>query len=552
MQYTAPPKRKRARGIGERHTVSPVRAVRERENEKMGLETVNTTAPRRPFRRWVADVRRGTATTPGHLRMLSVVIAVVAIALMLVGSGALFTALTTVNTIQQRTVPDVVGMQHVHAWLADADRNAASAFLAGDAENTVSQLQFDTESAATNLDLLGRINPDDPQFRYAADIAAASRELQRATDQAGVSAEATLRLQAIAQSIGYYTSLVSTAGALEGTDVAGGTVYLQAATNLMHGKGGILDQVDTLRTLYTGDLNGANLELQVTAGMLFVYVGAALLLLLLLLKTQHFVTKRFRRRRNGRLLAATLLLFVVSGGGLLGSWTAAQSIRSGENESYIRLVNLWTARSLLYDANTNESLSLIAVGKGAQFDQDFHRETVQLVDRPLTNRMVQDARSGQVDFNGLIADELRSAATGDERDAALQALGAYQRFLEADASVRAQADAALRAQAAAAARAQAQRNAKPASTPAPASPPPAPPATATTTRPSVSDQTLIAAVDELDWYLGASMQVLERQFDSTMTYAQVTLAVTAGLEGLAIIIVALTFWGVQPRIDEYR
>jgi hypothetical protein len=486
--------------------------------------------------------------------MLSVVIAVVAIALMLIGSGALFTALTTVNTIQQRTVPDVVGMQHVHAWLADADRNAASAFLAGDADNTVSQLQFDTESAATNLDLLGRINPDDPQFRYAADIAAASRELQRATDQEGLGADATTRLQAIAQSIGYYTSLVTTAGGLEGTDVAGGTVYLQAATNLMHGQGGILDQVDTLRDLYTGDLKGANLELQVTAGMLFVYVGAALLLLLLLLKTQHFVTARFRRRRNGRLLAATVLLFVVSGGGLLGTWTAAQSIRSGENESYTRLVNLWTARSLLYDANTYESLSLIAVGKGTQFDQEFHSETVQLVDRPLTDRMVQDARNGQVEFNGLIADELRSAASGDERDAALQALGAYQRFLEADATVRAQADASLRAQAAAAARAQAQRNVKPGS-PAPANPPaatPAPPTTSTGARPSVSDQTLIAAVDELDWYLGASMQVLERQFDATMSYAQVTLALTAGLEGLAIIIVALTFWGVQPRIDEYR
>jgi hypothetical protein len=493
--------------------------------------------------------------------MLSVVIAIVAIALMLIGSGALVTALTTVSSIQQVTVPDVVGMQHVHAWLADADRNAASAYLAGDADNTVSQLQFDTESAATNLDLLGRINPDDPQFRYAADIAAASRELQRATDQPGVSADATQRLQAIASSIGYYTSLVTTAGGLEGTDVAGGTVYLQAATNLMHGQGGILDQVDSLRSLYKADLRGANVVLEVAGGMLALYAGVALLLLWLLVKTQRFVTTRFRRRRNSRLLAATMLLLVVSGGGALGTYASAQSIRSGEDQSYIRLLNLWTARSLLYDANTNESLSLISVGKGQQFDQAFRNETVQLVDRPLTNRMVLDARSGQVDFNGLIADELRSAQNGDERDAALQALGAYQRFMQADASVRAEADAALRAQAAAAARAQAQRSGKPPSgtpasgTPAtsgtpPAAAVPAPPPTSA--RPSVSDRTLIAAVDELDWYLGASMQVLERQFDSTMSDAELTLAVTAGLEVLALAIVALTFWGVQPRIDEYH
>jgi hypothetical protein len=484
--------------------------------------------------------------------MLSVVIAAASIALMLIGSGALFTALTTVNGIRQRTVPDVVGMQHVHAWLADADRNAASAYLAGDAENTVSQLQFDTESAATNLDLLGRINPDDPQFRYAADIAAASRELQRATDQAGVSPEATQRLQAIAQSIGYYTSLVRTAGSLEGTDPAGGTVYLQAATNLMHGKGGILFQVDALRDLYVGDLDGANVVLKVMAGMLLLYAGVALLVLWLLIKTQRFVTARFRRRRNSRLMAATLLLALVSLSGTAGTYMAAQSIQSAEHQSYIRLLNLWNARSLIYDANTNESLSLISVGKGTQFDQAFQTETVQLVDRPLTNRMVQDARNGQVRFNGLIADELRSAENGDERAAALQALGAYQRFMQTDASVRADADTALRAQAAARAQAQAQRNPKP-GTPSSGPPAPATPAPAgTATRPAVSDQSLMAAVDELDWYLGASMQVLERQFDSTMSSAELTLGLTAGLEVLAVAIVALTFWGLQPRIDEYR
>jgi len=234
----------------------------------------------------------------------------------------------------------------------------------------------------------------------------------------------------------------------------------------------------------------------------------------------------------------------------VGTYAAAQSIRAGEDQSYSRLFNLWNARSVLYDANTNESLSLIAVGKGSQFDQAFQSETAQLVDRPLTSRMVQDARNGQVDFNGLLADELRAADTGSERDAALQALGAYQRFMETDASVRSQADAAIRAEAAR--QQQAQRNAKPAtgqkSTPA-ATPSPPP---AANTRPTVSDQSLIAAVDELDWYIGASMQVLQQDFDSTMTAAEYTLGITAALEVLAIAIVALTFWGLQPRIDEYR
>jgi hypothetical protein len=519
----------------------------------MGLETLKPMAAKRPMRQRVEDARRRAATTPGRLRMLSVAIAAVAIALMLIGTGALVTALVTTTTMQQRTVPDVVGMQHVHAWLSDADRHAASAYLAGDSDASVSQLQFDTESAATNLDLLGRINPDDPQFRYAADIAAASRELQRATDQSGISPETEQRLAAIAQSLGYYTSLVRTAGALEATDTAAGTVYLQAATNLMHGEGGILAQVDALRDTYNTDLSSANLVLLIMAGMLVLYIGVALALLGLLVHTQRYVRARFRRRRNGRLLAATLLVLVVAAGAAVGTVQAAQGIRASEDQSYARLLTLWNVREVLYDANGNQSMSLIALGKGSQFDQAFQAETAQLVDQPLTDQLVDEARNGQVHFHGMLADEMRSASTPPEREAAYHALIAYQKYMQADASVRQQADAAVRAQAAAAARAQAARNnpgaakpPSPAPTPAPATAPPAP------ARPSVTDQTLVAAVDELDYYLGASMQILQRQFDESMSAARVTLALTASLEVLAVAVVALVFWGLQPRIDEYR
>jgi len=67
------------------------------------------------------------------------------------------------------------------------------------------------------------------------------------------------------------------------------------------------------------------------------------------------------------------------------------------------------------------------------------------------------------------------------------------------------------------------------------------------------DGAALSHAPEIDWsHLGASMQVLERQFDSTMSSAELTLGLTAGLEVLAVAIVALTFWGLQPRIDEYR
>src|SRR5436305_9744611 len=91
-----------------------------------------------PMGRWMSDAQRRAATTPGHLRMLSVTIAGVAIALMAIGAGALAVALGTVDGIQQRTIPAAVSMQHVHAWLSDADRSAASAYLASDFDPGVS------------------------------------------------------------------------------------------------------------------------------------------------------------------------------------------------------------------------------------------------------------------------------------------------------------------------------------------------------------------------------------------------------------------------------
>lgn len=492
------------------------------------------------MRQRVKDARKWASTTPGHLRVLSVEIAVVAMVLLAVGTGTLATAMVTVNNIEQRTVPAIVSMQHVHAWLSDADRNVASGYLAGGFDASVTQLQFDAESSATNLDELGRINPDDPQQRYEADIAATSRELQKTTEQTGDTDGAGRRLQAIAVAVANYIRLVNTATSAERSqDMAAGTVYLQAASNLMHGPGGILAQVDDMRDAFITDLDGANVTLKVTLVLVVVYAIVTGLLLVLLIRTQHFVRVRFRRRRNSRLLAATLLLLIVSAGAGLGAAQTAGAIKTGEERSYPQLLRLWTARVLVYDASGNASLSVIMRGRSGQFDQAFDGDTVRLVDRPLNEGLIEAAGRGDVRFNGLLADELRAADTAEEREAAKQTLRAYQQFLDSVTAVQGQADAAARANADALARYQAALRTNP-KTP-PAQPTPV----------KVSDQPLVTAVAELDWYLGASMQIHQRQFDATLSTAQLILGLTAGLEVLAIAIALLAFWGLQPRIDEY-
>ncbi|MBO0686354.1 MAG: hypothetical protein J2P45_24675, partial [Candidatus Dormibacteraeota bacterium] len=374
---------------------------------------------RRPVRRRLEDSRRRAATTPGRLRLLAVSIAVTAITLMLIGSGALVAALITVNDMQGQTMPAIVGMERVHALLSDADRSAAQAYLLGANNTTNSQLVFDAESAATNLDVLGRLNPDAVQLRYQADIAAASHELQRSTTLGVGGDQVNQRLVSIASSVANYTTLIQTA-MQSLPDFVGGTIYLEAASNLMHGPGGILAQITSAEGLYTAGMDRDNLALRVTVGVLGLYAVVAIVLLVLLLRTQRFVSTRFRRRRNPRLLLATMLLLVVAAGSGVGALQAAASVRFAEESSNARLLALWTARSLAYDADGQASMLLVS--RNNAHNQQFEADSNRLVDRQLTDQLVQHAADGQVQFNGLLADQVRSAGSPGQREAAMNAL----------------------------------------------------------------------------------------------------------------------------------
>lgn len=444
--------------------------------------------------------RRPAATTPRRLRRLSMLIAGLAVALTLVGAGALTAAAVTALGIQQRTVPAIVGMQRIHAWLADADRSAANAYLAGGSEVTL------------------------PELQYQADIAAASSELQNASEHDPGGADTSQRLQQIATLIDQYQGLIQTANVEDRLNVPVGTVYLQAGTSLMHRPAsGILALVDALRGVYANDLDRADLTLRVAQWMLPVYGALALLLGGLLLATQMFVRQRFHRRRSPQLLAATLLLVLAAAASGAGAAQARQSVTTAENESYSRLLNLWNARALLYDANGNESLSLIAQDQLGRDNADkaFQGETRQLVDRPLTDGLMQAAARGDVRFGGMLAVELRAAAPGQERAAALKILQLYRTFMDVDAAVRAKADQGDAQGAVALAL-------------------------------GTDEGQLTFAFADVDWYLGVAIQHLQGQFDDRMTYAEQVLGATAATELLALAIAGLTFWGLRPRIEEFR
>src|SRR5437899_2138668 len=192
------------------------------------------------------------------------------------------------------------------------------------------------------------------------------------------------------------------------------------------------------------------------------------------------------------------------------------------------------------DANGATSLYLISVAP----DEAFQANAARLVDRPLTDDLLTAARHCDVRFDGLLADELRAANSRAERDAALRVVAAYRQFQAIDASVHAQAAAGHQSAAVTLTlgtygaplglafksmnwgpRLGAQRD--------------------------WSEGALGFAFEEFDWDLAQLTQLLQNEFDATMTGVERVLAETIGLQALSVAIAALTFAGLRPRIAEY-
>jgi hypothetical protein len=461
---------------------------------------VIATAPssaRRSLRDRAEQARTRSRTTPGHLQMLVMAIGATAGVLFLTGTATLVAAQRSVANMRHETVPAIVGAQRIHATLADADRAEANAFLSG------------------------AIEAAGPHHQYEADIAAAMRELEQAAEQASGNAAVGRQIQAISVQITQYTTLVDIARADNQQGFPVGAAYLRQASQLMHRPGdGILASVDQLGDLDAQDLGGENTTLVVTLGAALLYGGVAVALLALLVHSQRFLRARFRRRRSRPLLVASGLLVLLSASFAAEGVLTAQALVMAEGQDYNRLLNIWHMRSLVYDANGNESLSLIARGNGDAFDRTFQSNTTRLVDRPMTDELVDQAASGDVRFNGLLADEL-VASSGTERDAALDVVRAYRRFMGVDATLRARSQQGDHE-------------------------------SATRLALGARPGQVGAAFAGLDAALGRTIATAQDRFDRATALAEYTLLGQIAMQLLAIVIVLLAYRGLKPRIDEYR
>jgi hypothetical protein len=90
-----------------------------------------------------------------------------------------------------------------------------------------------------------------------------------------------------------------------------------------------------------------------------------------------------------------------------------------------------------YQANTDESLWLIDPARKAQHEKSFRTNAAKIADQELTNRLINDAASGQVNFGGYLADELKNITFGEEElRAATEMLSWWSKYYHLDGEIR--------------------------------------------------------------------------------------------------------------------
>lgn len=272
--------------------------------------------------------------TPRRLRRLSLAVVVLGIVTGLIGALTLFALAYSLQRAQQDTA-QLIRVQQIQTKLLAADATATNAFLVGGLEPAAQRAQYDralTETA-TLIAEAARAQP--------ADANVLARLNRQVVDYAGAVEQAR-------------------ANNRQGLPV--GAQYLRTASASLRS-----DSLPILDALVETNADRAADRMTVWPGLVFVVVAA--LALSALVVAQVGLARRFRRTLNRGLLAASVVLLVALVGAIVGLAqlsSTTQAIRTG---SFAAVNAAADARIEASDAKSNESLTLIARGSGAAFEQ---------------------------------------------------------------------------------------------------------------------------------------------------------------------------------------
>jgi hypothetical protein len=244
-----------------------------------------------------------------------------------------------------------------------------------------------------------------------------------------------------------------------------------------------------------------------------------------------FLSRRTRRTFNPFLIAATILTVVLIGeiAGTLGA--ANEHLRGAKQDAYDSIYALTSARTVSYDGNADESLWLLAQ-EDPRYETSFMTKTQQISDPWLTDASVQTLPQyvdthQPVPFNGYLANELNNITFVGEREAALSAATYWAKYLAIDSQIRSLDRGGDHAGAV---------------------------ALDIGTNEGQSNW----AFDTYDQYVAQLIDINQKAFDGSIQAifddlgGTTSLGADTLLPALSLLIAALVWFGLQPRIAEYR
>src|SRR6266545_4294773 len=224
--------------------------------------------------------------------------------------------------------------------LSDADATAASAFLAGGLE------------------------PPKQRKRYEAAIARASAALATAAD--GAPSDQNDTITTLSVNLPVYTGLVERARAYNRQDLPLGAAYLREASWMMRDT--LLPAAQQLQEDEAKRLAAAQDDAD---AWLWFAVLLVLVLLGCVLVAQVRLARRTNRVFNNGLLAATAATLVAGIWLAVASTGAAAHVGASRADGSAQLAVLAEARIATLQARSDEAMTLIARGGGAEFEEHF-------------------------------------------------------------------------------------------------------------------------------------------------------------------------------------
>jgi hypothetical protein len=290
----------------------------------------------------VRHARRSATSSPGRLFVIGVALVVLALLTGVAGALAVQQKQDTIANLIEHREPVAAASQQIYRSLSDADATAASAFLSGG-----------TPPAAL-------------RERYELDIAQAGANLAKAAaDVAGVP-EAQSQVAQLAQQLPVYTGLVETARAFNRQGFPAGAAYLREASGLMRAK-----LLPAAQELYSIDFR--RLADEQTQARQFPWISTALVLVLLaaLVGTQLYLTRRTNRLLNVGLVVATGSVVVGLAWGSVALVLESARVADGHDTGTRQVELAVQARIVALTMRANETLTLVARGDGAAYEEDW-------------------------------------------------------------------------------------------------------------------------------------------------------------------------------------